>query len=281
MQEPLTVSTPASKPHWLDITEMLVAAGSIGGSIAAVATQQMALAVLPLSLSMSLNLANRQRQMNALAQQLQINFAQLTQHLQTRHQSVLSTLAQQDRTLQTQAELLTQHILDTQATTTEVVQTVRTLKQELQTKFQEQQQELSTAIERLGATEQQVHGIQVQPGSARFYFEQGLTHQRAGSPMLAIESYDAALRQDTRYAEAYYNRGIVRSQMADRQGAILDFREAANLYFEQGDLKSYDKAKEMCNQVHSVPTKVAEPDPELQADTEESIEVLSIESLFA
>ncbi len=43
-------------------------------------------------------------------------------------------------------------------------------------------------------------------------------------------------------AIAYYNRGFARYGLKDYQGAIEDFRQAANLYQEQGNIEDYQDA---------------------------------------
>ncbi len=50
-----------TKRSWLEILEYLSVAGSVAGSVAAIATQQIVYAATPLSLSVVLNLANRRR----------------------------------------------------------------------------------------------------------------------------------------------------------------------------------------------------------------------------
>ncbi|MCT7980900.1 tetratricopeptide repeat protein [Laspinema olomoucense] len=50
-----------TKRSWLEILEYLSVAGSVAGSVAAIATQQIVYAATPLSLSVILNLANRRR----------------------------------------------------------------------------------------------------------------------------------------------------------------------------------------------------------------------------
>lgn len=50
-----------TKLRWLEILEYLSVAGSVAGSVAAIATQQIVYAATPLSLSVVLNLANRRR----------------------------------------------------------------------------------------------------------------------------------------------------------------------------------------------------------------------------
>ena len=54
--------------------------------------------------------------------------------------------------------------------------------------------------------------------------------------------YNQALRINPNYAHAYYNRGVARRDSGDKPGAIQDFQKAADLYQQQGDKDSYEKA---------------------------------------
>ncbi|WP_300004413.1 tetratricopeptide repeat protein, partial [Anabaena sp. AL09] len=44
------------------------------------------------------------------------------------------------------------------------------------------------------------------------------------------------------YANAYYNRGLVRDDLGDKQGAIEDYNQAAKLYQQQGKNEDYQDA---------------------------------------
>lgn len=78
MQENLKSSNQKNY-QWLDIVETLSVVGSVGGSIAAAVTNQVALASIPLSVTVMLNLVNRRMQINAIAQNHQSAIAQLIQ----------------------------------------------------------------------------------------------------------------------------------------------------------------------------------------------------------
>jgi hypothetical protein len=43
-------------------------------------------------------------------------------------------------------------------------------------------------------------------------------------------------------ATGYQNRGVARRDSGDKPGAIQDFQKAADLYRQQGDKESYEKA---------------------------------------
>ena len=45
----------------------------------------------------------------------------------------------------------------------------------------------------------------------------------------AVEDYSKAITQNPNNAEAYYNRGVAKTMLGDRAGAILDWKKAASL----------------------------------------------------
>jgi tetratricopeptide (TPR) repeat protein len=53
----------------------------------------------------------------------------------------------------------------------------------------------------------------------------------------AIADYNKSIEINPNLAQAYNNRGIARSALGDKEGAIEDFQKAVNLYKEQGNQK--------------------------------------------
>ena len=58
----------------------------------------------------------------------------------------------------------------------------------------------------------------------------------------AIYDYTEAIKINPNLAIVYYRRGIVHSFLGDNQGAIADFKQAADLFYEQADQKFYKYA---------------------------------------
>jgi len=54
-------------------------------------------------------------------------------------------------------------------------------------------------------------------------------------------------------ATAYQNRGFARLDSGDKSGAIQDFQKAADLYQQQGDKDSYEKAIYILRRLNKLP----------------------------
>jgi hypothetical protein len=48
-----------------------------------------------------------------------------------------------------------------------------------------------------------------------------------------LSDYNLSLRINANYAKAYYNRGLVRAHLSDKQGAKKDLSTAADLFQQQ------------------------------------------------
>lgn len=92
-----------------------------------------------------------------------------------------------------------------------------------------------------------------QPQAARDAFYKGIIEGKSGVPQKAIEYFGEAIRIDTKFVLAYYNRALTLQQVGEEQRAIRDYSEAirleprfADAYVGRGaahqNLKQYDQA---------------------------------------
>jgi serine protease Do len=59
----------------------------------------------------------------------------------------------------------------------------------------------------------------------------------------AVEDYTAAIGRNSRLATAFFNRGLARYKLGQKDSAIADFSKAADLFNSQGDTAQYQKTK--------------------------------------
>ncbi|WP_331001045.1 tetratricopeptide repeat protein [Nostoc commune] len=57
-----------------------------------------------------------------------------------------------------------------------------------------------------------------------------------------MEDFNQAIKINPNLAEAYYNRGSVRFNLGDKQGAIADLQKAADLFQQEGKTQDYQDA---------------------------------------
>lgn len=67
----------------------------------------------------------------------------------------------------------------------------------------------------------------------------------------AIADYSRALELEPENAFTYGNRGLARSRIGDREGAIADFQQAAELFDTQADVTNFQRALEALKQLGS------------------------------
>lgn len=76
--------------------------------------------------------------------------------------------------------------------------------------------------------------IRLQPDSPKAYLDRGICYYQLQDYEEAEENYTTALRYNEQYGQAYYNRGLSRLKQGEQRNALADFRQAAEIYQEQG-----------------------------------------------
>ncbi|MFM6104687.1 MAG: trypsin-like peptidase domain-containing protein [Sphaerospermopsis kisseleviana] len=75
--------------------------------------------------------------------------------------------------------------------------------------------------------------IELSPRAA-FYNNRGNVRYELGDKQGAIDDYNQAIKINPNYAYAYHGRGNAKSALGNKQGAIADFQQAVKLYQQQG-----------------------------------------------
>ncbi|MFM6254977.1 MAG: tetratricopeptide repeat protein [Dolichospermum sp.] len=91
--------------------------------------------------------------------------------------------------------------------------------------------------------------IKFNPNDADAYYNRGNVRNELGDKQGAIDDYTQAIKFNPNYAQAYGNRGIAKAQSGDKQGAREDLQQAAQLFKAQGNNAGYEKAMDLLKQL--------------------------------
>ncbi len=239
----------APKAAGFELVESAATGLTVLLSIAAAVTQQTiltAIAPLPLSLAVGLNLMSRKALNKNLEEFAQQQREQITQVIdsQATQQSNLTNLTFALSQVRDRLEDVQQQVLQLNQGTRDLHDYTRILDTE--------QKQIEEVLDCLREIEKNTQVIQTDPSHAKAYYNRGLTHQRLGDAEAAVLDYSEAIRINDAYAKAYHNRGVARSTLGDRKGAVEDLRTAAKLFFESGDIASYQRARDLAKRIHEV-----------------------------
>jgi tetratricopeptide (TPR) repeat protein len=255
MENSVNTSTPQASGQ-ANLLDGLSVLGLLGGAVAAIAVPaNPAAGVIPVAAAVGLHLLNRrqlaeqmlQRQEAATAQvvqQINQHQAALTDYLQKFQQETKHQLDQQQQAQATHHEALSQSL----ASQGEQLQSqLANLQAEAQQTAQSQAQQHQNLVGVVTELRQMVnysHHLEAGP-KAEAYYQRGLSHQKLGDRPEALRDYSEAIRFNSELAGAYYQRGIIYAELGERKPAVEDLRQAAKLFFDQGDLENYDRAREL------------------------------------
>lgn len=166
---------------WLDVTEYALLAGSGVGSIAAIATQQLAYSAAPVSFLMVLNLINRHR----LDQQV--------------HDRTTQSITQVDQRLSKQMDTLDRRI-QSLPTFWDLANLRKTLMQKNRTNLNQLHSQLSHRIERLesenvGQMKHEVHDLQTQQARIAESIERITANLRRTATIDQVREHETAIGQ--------------------------------------------------------------------------------------
>lgn len=237
---------PSSSKTSLNIVEIGLPVIAVGASVAGAALQNLLLtsiAALPLSASVAFNLAQRQKlqqQLQAKIHQHQATLIQVKSEYENQLGNLIASLAQ----VSDQLQGVQGQVSDLGRGTRDLHDYTRILGTE--------QKQIEEVVDCLRQIENYTQAIQSDPSHAKAYYNRGLTHQRLGDAEAAVLDYTEAIQVSDTYAKAYHNRGVARAAIGDRKGAVEDLRTAAKHFFEQGDIASYQRARDLAKRVHEV-----------------------------
>lgn len=245
----------------------VTAIGAIGGSVASLVTQQIALATVPLSFSIALQIFNNRRLMSQInAQQTtlvevlpmkqKIQDIESVNAQQQEQLNQLPRLKEQTTQLENCIERHEESLQELPKDITELNQLVTTLIDD-NTLLQQEKESLKTEQVNIQEKLQLIQDIQSlsrtiseHPTSVESFFLRGISYEKIKDYSQAIEDYTVVISMDATKAAAYHNRGKLFKEIGQGKTAIDDLRQAAQLYFTQGDIENYELSKQLTNTIY-------------------------------
>ena len=83
--------------------------------------------------------------------------------------------------------------------------------------------------------------IDLNPACFDAHYQRGCSYQSLGNLAAAIADFGNSIDIDPNYAPAYIQRGKVYERLGDRTGAVSNYHQAAKLYLDRGDSKTYQQ----------------------------------------
>lgn len=242
---------------------------------------QGAMAGFPFAIAVGLNMVNRKQLATQMAQSQQLAVTQLSEqlsHTQTTlseqvsqfQHNINAQLQQQRQEQQTKLngvnESLTGNIDELQTSLTNLTQSHQTLQNDHQSlneftqNLDGQCRKLEDVVGELRQIDNFTQSLRGNPNEADAYYRRGVSHQNLGDYQEAVDDYTEALRLESTHAQAYHHRGIVYAALGNKKRAAEDLRLAAKFYFEQGNLDSYQQARELSQDYYDSLTVVLRND---------------------
>ena len=228
----------------------------IGGAIASVALPaNPAAGVIPIAAAVGLHIVNRRQlqthllesQATASTQVVNLvnqNQATIQEYLQKFQSETQATLAQQQQAIASNQTTLTQALQEKATAISGELSAFQTAAEQTHAGLDQKHQALVDVVNELRQMENCSHTIEANP-KADAYYQRGLSHKRLCDRNEAVRDFTEAIHLNGELADAYYHRGVVYAELGTRQLATDDLRQAYKLYFNQGDLDNYDRARQL------------------------------------
>ncbi len=250
-----------SNSNLSEIFDILSGVGLVGGAVGSFLGNT-ALAAIPLSISLALQIANRRQLKVELAQMQQSSTMELTQQLNSNHSQILeqlqqlkeqgeNSLNQQEQKFETLVKELSNKIQTNQESFA-ILSVKEQGLDEFTHSLESQLNQVQDIVKTLQNIENFSQLIRTNPEGADAYYQRGLNHQKLGDKTGAIEDYTEALHLDSTHPKAYHNRGVLLADIGNKKQAVEDLRLAAKYYFEQGDIDSYEQARNLSKEFYEV-----------------------------
>lgn len=104
--------------------------------------------------------------------------------------------------------------------------------------------------DRVGAVEDYTAALELNPDYPTAYFYRGQALTKMQNRLGAIQDYSQVLRLNPQDATAHFYRGLACMRMGQRLEAIRDLRQAAQMFSDQGDMRSYQQVVDTLQKLH-------------------------------
>lgn len=238
----------ATDLKWLD---KLSYVGLLGGATASVITQQAAFATVPFSLILAAQIFSRNQKISALVEANQQNHQSVQmvgQTLDALTQKVEQTFQEQENTLDHLTQENNRHNLESITIKERLDEQAKTIAE-----LAGQLDVLDTTLINIKEITA-VSNLDSHAASAESHFTRGTHQEKLGHLAVAIEDYSQAIARSPNYAEAYLRRGLAKTELGRKQSAIIDLNLATKHFFEAGDLRNYQRAKDISTNIHAMGT---------------------------
>ncbi len=255
------LETQDSNSNLSDIFDILSGVGLVGGVVGSFLSNA-SFAAIPISFSVALQIANRRQLKVELARIQESSTMEMTQQMNSNHSSLVGqlqqlkeqgakSLNQQDQKFQTLVNELSDRVQDNKESFTLLNGKENELEQ-FAHQLESQLNKVQNVVKTLQNIENLSQIIRTNSEGAEAYYQRGLNHQKLGDKTGAIKDYTEALYLESNYAKAYHNRGVLLAEIGNRKQAVEDLRLAAKYYFEQGDIDSYEQARNLGKEFYQV-----------------------------
>lgn len=137
----------------------------------------------------------------------------------------------------------------------------------------EEQMEVVRKVSHLREVDTATQAIRIAPYDPDAYYKRGIGYQALGDNQGSIADFTEAIKLNPNHASAYYSRGLAHTTLGNKKRAVQDLREAAKLFFEVGDIASYQLAKDASKHIHELNSSVS-------GEEEVAVEQVAVGSLF-
>lgn len=232
----------------------------LGGAIASLVTQQVAFATLPFSVMFTLQVLNRQKLMKELSEATQLNanlsaaeVFRVEGAMAHQNQEIKDLIDQDLKTLRVDMNMNHAEVFRVEGAMTYNSQENRALIDEIQGQLPENLMDRFQKLEKMFSTLKEITdsvNLGETVASAEAYFKRGVNQEQLGNINAAIADYTQAIECLPTYAWAYFRRGAAKLELGHKQPALIDLNTSAKYFFEEGELESYQMAKEKVAEIH-------------------------------